>query len=97
MQDLSDFVLYFLKQSFNFLQDLVISTGQQYFDTARTNFLLAFGVFMATTVIFVIIIGFVGFRKAKQSVLDIQNMLILMPLDELQPGFRQKIENYLNG
>ena len=85
MQDLADLTLKYMSKSFNYLQNLVIKVGQSYFDEARSNFLLAFGLFMAFTAILTIIIGVFVFKKTKQSVLDIQNMLVLLPLDELSP------------
>ena len=36
---------------------------------------------MSVTIIVTLIGGILAFRKAKQSILDIQNMLILLPLD----------------
>eukprot|EP00347_Sterkiella_histriomuscorum_P015925 403355164 len=94
--ELADFILFYLADSFDFLQQIVIYSGEIYFNQAKQNFMLAFGLFMSVTVILTIFIGTVAYKKTKKSVLDIQNMLVLIPLDKILPEQRQKIEKYLN-
>eukprot|EP00347_Sterkiella_histriomuscorum_P018940 403343575 len=96
VQDLTDFIFLYLKQSFNEIQDIVRFTATDFFDKARQNYLLAFSLFMSFTVCLTIALGFVLFIKIKRFMLDMQNMLCLIPLDELPQHQRQRIEAYLN-
>ncbi|CDW84629.1 UNKNOWN [Stylonychia lemnae] len=94
--EISDLSLNYLSKCFDHMQVLIYDTGLAYFDQAKNNFLLAFGLYITMTVVFTTIIGCIVFKRAKQQVLDIQNMLILLPLEDLLPTQRQTIEKYLN-
>lgn len=63
----------------------------------RLNYLLILCVFLSVTTVLVFGIGWFFFRRVKRRILDIQNMLVLLPLAELDPAQRMNIEKYLNG
>ncbi|CDW87307.1 UNKNOWN [Stylonychia lemnae] len=96
MQDFSDLALYYLKNGFDLIQELLRTTSIRYFDEAKQNYILTFGLFMSFTVVISIILGMIVFKTVKKAILDVQNMLILLPLDELEQQQRQKIESFLN-
>ncbi|CDW75262.1 pas domain s-box family protein [Stylonychia lemnae] len=96
MQEFADLSLYYLKTGFDLIQDILKTTAISYFDLAKQNYILTFGLFMSFTVIISFVLGVIVFRRVKKAILDVQNMLILLPLEELDLQLRQKIEAFLN-
>lgn len=54
-----------------------------YFDKARSYYMTAFGVYLAVTIVGSAILGSYSYRYSRKMLLEMQNMLILLPLDLL--------------
>ena len=68
-----------------------------YYQQVRLNYLLIICIFLSATTVLALGLGLFMFRRAKRHILEIRNMLVLLPLGEFEPAQRSAIEKYLSG
>ncbi|CDW78798.1 UNKNOWN [Stylonychia lemnae] len=95
LQQSTDLILYYLPYANDAVQYTIRNESNIYFARAKSEYLLAFGLFMAFVLIGSIIFGLISYRKLKNRLLDLENLLVLMPLEDIEPKHKKQIEKYL--
>ena len=94
-QQITDLLLYILPACHDSAQSAMLEESVTYFEQAKSEYILAFGLFLSFTLMSSFVAGFVVYRRTKKRLLDIENLLALMPLDLIDQKLKQQVEKYL--
>ena len=86
MSDMTDVVLVHVKAGFMVLANKLIESVEKYFQAQEDKYLIIFGIFISVTAVMSLVLGVLLFRKVKRRILEVQNMLALLPLGEMEPN-----------
>lgn len=96
LSEMVDLVVFYMSDSFEAAQAAIETSLENYFSKARVYYLLILCIFVSVTSVLAVIIGLVVFHRVKRSILEIQNILVLLPLQTIEPLQRTVIEKFLN-
>lgn len=86
--EMVDLTLFFLRDGFHKMQQSILDSLNVYVLQVRLNYVLLLSIFLCVTTVLVIGLCLYFFRNAKRNILDIQNMVALLPLADLEPTQR---------
>lgn len=95
LHELIDYISYCLYPTHNYIQDLVIDSIVDYYIKKVNLYKLLFGVYLAVVVLMIVLSVIIIFKKLKVELLEITNLLILLPFSDLLDSDRHKIENLI--
>eukprot|EP00347_Sterkiella_histriomuscorum_P009299 403341735 len=94
-QKCSDLILSMLPYANDAAQKTIELESKKYFGNAKSEYIMAFALFITFTTIVGMISGYIIYQRIKKRLLDIENMLVLIPLDILEVKLKQQVEQYL--
>lgn len=96
LMSITDLLLQYLEHAVVFMENKTVESTLNYFDTVRSNFKLMVSLIISFTCAGALVMGVMVYRKIKRRLTQTQNILILLPLDEIEAEQRTRIEKYLN-
>lgn len=96
LRDLTDLVRGHIHEAFQFIQGQVTSSANTYFNNLASYYTIVYSCYMGLSVVLFLIFCLFFFKKLRQQIITSGNILAIMPLEELEPKDRLKIEAFLN-
>ena len=78
------------------MQEKVLESTRLYFKKMKNTYILIFGMYLGVSMAVLIITVSLIFKKTKKDLLNVNNMLVLLPLSEMTHKERHDIENHLS-
>jgi hypothetical protein len=78
------------------MDNLITVNALSYFEELANYYKIIYVSYMVISVLMSFLFGLVIFKKLKQQIMTSANILVIMPLEELEHKDRLKIEMFLN-
>jgi hypothetical protein len=91
-----DLITYFVNDALYSMDNLITTNALSYFEELANYYKIIYVSYMVISVLMSFLFGLVIFKKLKQQIMTSANILVIMPLEELEHKDRLKIEMFLN-